>query len=375
MIYIPLLISVLYLVLIIAFIIGFNSVETIKNKNITPKNTFSILVPFRNEAHNLSNLLTSLYNLKYPTHLFEVLLIDDNSSDNYLAIVNSFTTKNEAVPIRIIRSSKIKNSPKKDAINLGIENANFKWIITTDADCVVPKNWLILFNQHIEEKQSLFISAPVKFKEQHSLLFHFQNLNFNSLIGSTIGSFGVKQPFMCNGANLCYSKEAFFSVKGFEGNSKIASGDDIFLLEKMKDTFPNKTSYLKSTEAIVQTNPENNLNSFFNQQIRWASKSTAYKSAFSKFIGLTVFLMNLVLVTMLIATILNPLLWIYLLLVFVQKLVIDFILSLKTSSFLNTASSLKYYVFIGLLHPFFIIFTAVLSQFKSYKWKGRKFNK
>ena len=375
MIYIPLLISVLYLVLIITFIIGFGNVDTIKNKNVTPKNTFSILVPFRNEAHNLPNLLTSLYNLKYPSHLFEVLLIDDNSSDNYLDIVNSFTTKDGAVSIRILRSSKIKNSPKKDAINLGVKNANFKWIITTDADCIVPKNWLLLFNQHIEEEQSLFISAPVKFKKQHGVLFHFQNLNFTSLIGSTIGGFGIGKPFMCNGANLCYSKDAFFKVKGFEGNSKIASGDDVFLLEKMKDAFPNKTSYLKSTKAIVQTNPENNLNSFFNQQIRWASKSTAHKSTFSKFIGLTVFTMNLVLITMLIATILNPLLWKYLVLIFIQKLVVDFILILKTSSFLKTTNSLKYYIFTSLLYPFFIIFIAVLSQFKSYEWKGRKFNK
>lgn len=375
MILISILIAITYFILIIAFIIGFNKIECVKNKNTPAKNTFSIVIPFRNEAHNLSNLLTSLYSLSYPYNLFEVLLVNDNSSDNYLDVINSFTTKNGTVDIRILQSSEPFTSPKKDAINLGVKNTTFNWIVTTDADCVVPKNWLQLFNQIIEEKKPSFISAPVKFKTQNSFLYHFQNLNFTSLIGSSIGSFGLKKPFMCNGANLCYKKDAFIEVKGFEGNSKIASGDDVFLLEKMSATFPDKTLYLKSTEAIVQTNSEYSLTSFFNQQIRWASKASAYKSNFSKFVGLTVFIMNLTLIVLLILTILNTLFWKYLLAIFIQKLVIDFILILKTAIFLNNKRSLKYYIITSFLYPFFIVFTGFLSLFKSYEWKGRNFKK
>lgn len=180
---------------------------------------------------------------------------------------------------------------------------------------------------------------------------------------------------MCNGANLCYNKAAFIKLKGFDGNLEIASGDDIFLLEKMNTAFPNKTKYLKSKEAIVKTNAEANLTSFFNQQIRWASKASAYKSNFSKFVGLTVLTNNIILITLLITTILNPSFWTFLLLVFLQKLVVDFLLILKTSSFLNNEKSLKYFVISFIVYPFFIISTGVLSLFKSYEWKGRRFRK
>ncbi|MFK5958316.1 MAG: glycosyltransferase [Lutibacter sp.] len=375
MIYISILIAVIYFVLISTFIIGFEKITLFKNKNLEPKNKFSIIIPFRNEAHNLKNLLTSLYNLNYPTNYFEVLLIDDNSSDNYLDIVHRFTRKNRLLSIRVLQKTEIINTPKKDAINLGIKNASFDWVVTTDADCIVPNNWLYIFNQQIEESNSLFISAPVKFIKQKGLLYHFQNLNFISLIGSTIGSFGIAKPFLCNGANLCYNKAAFYQVKGYWGNSKIASGDDVFLLEKMKTAFPKKISYIKSEEAIVQTNSENTLNCFLNQQIRWASKSTAYKSLFSKFVGTIVLSINLVLITLLITTIINPFFWKLLILIFIQKLFLDFLLIYKTATFLKSTQSLKHYMISSILHPFFIIFIGILSLFKNYEWKGRVFKK
>jgi len=375
MIYILVFIAILYSILIIAFTFGFDKLQTVKNKKISPKNKFSIIIPFRNEAKNLPNLLASLYSLNYPFHLFEVFLINDNSSDNYLEVINGFTAKNGNVSIRILQGSKCTNSPKKEAINLGLKYANFNWIVTTDADCIVPKNWLQLFNQHIEEKNPSFISAPVKFIEQKTFLFHFQNLHFISLLGSTIGSFGIKKPFMCNGANLCYNKVAFNKVKGFEGNTKIASGDDIFLLEKMKIAFPTKVSYLKSEEAIVKTKAQSSWSSFFNQQIRWASKSTAYKSNFSKFVGITVFMLNFVLVISIFSTTISLLLWKYVLGIVLFKLLHDFILIVKTSIFIGATKSLKYYLIISLLYPFFIVIIGGLSLFKSYKWKGRVFKK
>lgn len=375
MIYISIFISIIYFILIITLIFGFDNIEDIQNKNTAPKNTFSIVIPFRNEAHNLPSLLNSLSAIKYPVNLFEILLINDESNDDYKQIIEDFVRQNPNMDFSLIHSIKTTKSPKKDAITLAIKQSKFEWIVTTDADCNVPTLWLQLFNQHIEEKQPLLICAPVKFKAQNSFLYHFQNLNFTSLIGSTIGGFGLKKPFMCNGANLCYKKETFFEVKGFEGNSMIASGDDVFLLEKINSAFPNKTCYLKSKEAIVLTNSENSLNSFFNQQIRWASKSTAYKSNFSKFIGLTVFTMNFVLIMGIIATILNPILWKYLFVIFVQKLVSDFILISKTATFLSNQHPLKHYTVTSLVYPFFIVFTAFFLLLKNYEWKGRNFRK
>ncbi|MCF6168523.1 glycosyltransferase [Lutibacter sp.] len=373
MIYFLIFITIIYFVLIALLIIGYNKVETICIKNTTPKNTFSIVIPFRNEAHNLPNLLHSLAIINYPKNLFEIILVNDYSTDNFKSIITHFKMKYPSINLKLINNHIKSNSPKKDAITTAIALANYEWIVTTDADCIVPINWLLVFNQHILEKNPLFISAPVKFIEQDFFLFHFQNLNFISLMGSTIGGFGIKKPFMCNGANLCYNKVTFNQIGGFKGNTEMPSGDDVFILEKIHILFPHKTLYLKATDSIVQTNAENNLKSFFNQQIRWASKTTAYKSNFTKFIGFIIFLLNFMLILLLITSIIKPFIWKYLFVVFVLKFSIDFILIYKTSVFFKTRKSLKYFPIISLLHPFFVVFTGVFSLFKNHEWKGRVF--
>jgi len=373
MIYFLIFITTIYFALIALFIIGYNKVETTYIKNTIPKNTFSIVIPFRNEAHNLPNLLYSLSTINYPKNLFEIILVNDYSTDNFKSIITNFKTKHTSINLKLINNHIKSNSPKKDAITTAIEQSNYEWIVTTDADCFVPINWLLAFNQCILNKQPLFISSPVKFMGQGFFLFHFQNLNFISLMGSTIGGFGINKPFMCNGANLCYNKATFNKVKGFEGNTEIPSGDDVFLLEKIHKLFPQKTLFLKSRDSIVQTNAENNLKSFLNQQIRWASKTTAYKSSFTKFIGLIVFLLNFLLILLLITSIVKPFIWKYLFVVFFLKLCIDFILIYKTSVFLKTQKTLKYYPIISLLHPFFVLLTGGFSLFRNYEWKGRYF--
>jgi cellulose synthase/poly-beta-1,6-N-acetylglucosamine synthase-like glycosyltransferase len=352
-----------------------NKIEIVKNKNTVPKNRFSIVIPFRNEAQNLPNLLNSLSALNYPVELFEILLVNDDSQDNFNLILEEFTKQNQHLNLRLIQNVRKTNSPKKNAINTAINLSKFEWIITTDADCNVPKLWLQMFNQFIEAEKPVFISASVKFNSQNSFLHHFQQLNFTSLMGSTIGGFGIKQPFMCNGANLCYQKTVFLELNGFDNNTNIASGDDIFLIEKILKAYPKKVKFLKSDVNIVETNTENTWKLFINQQIRWASKSASYKSLFAKFVGIVVFLGNLLVLILGFYILLFPEFWIYFMLVFTAKMIVDFILIAQTAIFLKSTKSLKYYLPVSLLYPFFIVFTGFLSTFKNYEWKGRSFKK
>lgn len=373
MIVVVTLIFIVYTLLIVSFVIGFDKIKSFDTTFKKPYNQFSIIIPFRNEAANLEALLQSILELKYPTQLFEIILVNDDSDDDSCAIIETFQHKNSKLYITLIQNNRKTGAPKKDAINTAIENAQFNWLITTDADCEVPKNWLNSFNTFIEEKQAVFISAPVKFKKEKSLLFHFQNLNFISLIGSTIGAFGIKKPFLCNGANLCYRKDIFKKVNGFEGNTTIASGDDIFLLEKMLQNYPNKTLFLKSNLAVVRTKVENSLKAFFNQQIRWASKTNAYKNWFSKLVGLVVFTTNLAIVIVGISLFFNPTNYLFFTALLVHKMFIDVLLIEKTAQFLNAKDSLLYFPLISIAYPLYIVFIASASLLKKYEWKGRIF--
>lgn len=366
--------SLAYFGFILWFIIGFEKFKTLNYQEEKATTNFSILIPFRNEEDNLPMLLNSITKLNYPKSKFEIIFIDDDSQDNSKVEIEKWQTNNPEIKVSIINNVRFTNSPKKDALTLAISKSKFNWIVTTDADCILPKNWLAMFNKAILNQNPLFIAAPVKFKTENSFLFHFQNFNFLALMGSTIGAFGIKKPFLCNGANLCYSKEIFTSLNGFDGNSKIASGDDVFLLKKMVKNYPERTIYLKWKESIVETKSENNWTSFFQQQLRWASKTSAYTNVFSKSIGIVVFFQNLLLILIGIWSIIEVKYFQYFIILFTLKLLLDFTLIKKTAHFLDSKANCTNYFLSSILYPFFVVIVALSSTIKNYQWKGRTFN-
>ncbi|GGK21656.1 glycosyl transferase [Yeosuana aromativorans] len=367
-------IAIIYVFLIASFIYGFEKITTFKLTNLPSKTTFSVIVPSRNEAKNLPKLLESIQALEYPKHLYEIIFVDDDSDDNSAELIKGFLS-NARIDIQVISNERKTNSPKKDAITTAIKLAKHEWIITTDADCVVPKYWLDGFDEFIQQTLASCIAAPVTYQTSPSFLSRFQTLDILSLQGATIGSFGVNKPILCNGANFGYKKEVFMHVNGYEGNTNIASGDDIFLLEKMVKHHPKAVHFLKCEQAIVTTSSQPTWSELIAQRIRWAAKTTAYKQWFGKFTGLVVLLMNaFVIVSFLlaIAGVLKAKMLFYI--VFI-KFNIDVLLLYKTATFFNQNDILRSFFFGFIVYPFFCIYVAFLSLFKGFKWKSRTYKR
>ena len=365
--------SVLFIILVIyvfsisLLIYGFTRIKKYQKTNLKPQTRFTIIVPFRNEEENLPNLLNSFAKLNYPNDLFEVILVDDGSKENFQ--VSGFRFQ-----VLIIDNIRVSNSPKKDAISTAMQNVKTNWVITTDADCLVPENWLFTFDNYIQENQVSMLAGAVSYNCKNSFLDHFQQLDLTSLQGATIGSFGLKKAFMCNGANFAYTKSLFEKLNGFEGNNKIASGDDVFLLQKAANLFPDEVHYLKSKETIVITKPPEDWKSLFYQRVRWAAKTSSYQSKFGKFLGLVVFFGNLSFVAGFMLFILGILSLQLFVSYVVLKFIADVILLYNTSQFL-TEERIRYLVISSLFYPFFSSSVALYSLFGSYEWKGRRFVK
>ncbi len=136
-----------------------------------------------------------------------------------------------------------------------------------------------------------FLQLPPisKYGEEKSLFEKFQSLDFIGMMGVTGAGIHGRFMNMCNGANLAYEKKAFYEVDGFNGIDKIASGDDMLLLQKMANRFPNQICFLKNKNATVLTHAKSDLKSFFQQRIRWASKSSSYQEFQITFILALVF--------------------------------------------------------------------------------------
>ncbi len=374
-------ITIAYLLLIGSLFIGFDRIKNFTLNDTEDKTTFSVIIPFKNEVENLPDLLESISNLNYPKSLFEVILVDDESDDGSMDIIRQvldtkFSLGNSTrTDIKVINNDRKTNSPKKDAINTAISQAKFDWIVTTDADCIVPKYWLDNFNDFIQKNDTNFIVAPVGYHKVDTFLKRFQTLDFLSLIGATIGGFGINKPFLCNGANLAYKKDLFKKLNGFDGNTNIASGDDVFLLEKAIKHNPEKVRFLKSEEVIVKTKPQQDFANLLSQRIRWAAKTSSYNNWFGKLAGLIVLMMNASLVCSLLFVLISLLDAKFLGYIFVIKFSIDFLLIYKTSRFFNQEVYLSSYLISSLLYPFFSVYVATISVFKGYKWKGNYYKK
>lgn len=366
-------ISFFYLILILLLAIGVKKLKVFVGFKGHQQSNFSIIIPFRNEAQNLNILLESLKNIQYPKEQFEIVLVNDASDDTSVQIVESFMLRHPTIQIKLLHNDLKAVSPKKEALEIAIKTAKFEWIITTDADCIVPNLWLQSLNEFITSSKCDMIVAPVVFTSNHTFLQDFQQLDFLSLMGATQGGFAIGYPFLCNGANFCYRKSVFMDVDGYEGTKNLASGDDIFLMEKFLNSNKHSVKYLKSYDAVVKTQPQKTLDEFINQRIRWASKAVAYKNKSGKIVGIVVLAMNFLLVISFIFLFLKWISPVEFLLCWMLKTGVDYFLLAKISQFYQTKITIKKYVLFSFIYPFYTVTIGFLSFRKKYKWKGRTF--
>ena len=356
-----------YSILIISYWLNWRSAHEFFPEGKNLATWVSVIVPARNEEENIGKLLQTLQKQTYPGSLFEIIVVNDHSTDNTTKIVKEFP----GVVLIDLKNSSI-NSYKKKAIEEGIEASSGKLIITTDADCIPQAGWLETIASFYEKKNDVFIAAPVIVENNSSILQTFQALDFLVLQGITGASVYKNMHSMCNGANLAYEKQAFDEVNGFEGIDNIASGDDMLLMHKISKKFPGKAQYLKSRQAIVSTQPMKTWKEFFNQRIRWASKARFYKDRRIFWVLLIVYLFNLSFILLLVAGFWSPVLWIYLLVLWFAKTIIEFPFVYAVAKFFNKRSLMKYFFFFQPLHISYTIIAGWLGQFGSYEWKGRR---
>ena len=369
-----LVVLVIYVVFILQLIFGFDKVKSFVRTDEKPVTKFSIIVPFRNEEKNLPKLLKSISKLNYPKDLFEIIMVDDFSTDASERVYIKWRMENGLIETTLLENLRLSNSPKKDAISRAIPILKHDWVVTTDADCTVNKNWLLTLDNFIQKNTAEMVVGAVVYKTKNNWFHQFQQLDLLSLQGTTIGSFGIGKPFMCNGANFAYTKKLFNEIGGFGGNNKMASGDDVFLLQKALKNHADKVHYLKNTDTIVKTKPENDLYKLFMQRVRWASKTTGYSGYYSKSLAVVVLAMNLGLVCCLWFVVSGFMEWKTLLIAFVIKYFVDYLLLLKSNQYLRKGKFI-FPLASSLAYPFFSSFVGIYSLFGSFTWKGRNFSK
>lgn len=365
--YIVLISGSLYFLLILIFSIGWIRIKLFTRDNNNPDISCSVIVPARNEENNISDLLGDLSVQTYNKDNYEIIIIDDNSTDSTFNIAEDFCNKNPNFRLLGLNN----RSGKKEAIIQGMQAAKGKLIITTDADCRMNIEWISTIAAFYCKYKPKMIVAPVIIGDDNTVFTQFQALELLSLTGSAAGAVGIHQPIMCNGANLAWERECFYEQEDAL-KKKIASGDDVFFMLTLKKKYRKEILFLKSVDAIVYTKAQSTVNQFINQRKRWISKSAGYKDLSVILSALTVYIISLLLLLLFVLMWYDPRFGKLFLILFIIKSLTDLIFLNMISSFFKKQKLILLFIPAQIIYFFYVSLTGIAGIFGGYTWKGRK---
>lgn len=356
---------IVYFLLLVIFLVGWKRAMHDDTTSFKGKeNLISVIIPARNEELTIGALLESLSKQEYKK--FEVIVVNDESEDETLWTASQSGMAN----LKVIHN---KGKGKKAAITTGIRQARGNIIVTTDADCTVSTGWLKAISSWFKDPGVMMAFGGVRMEGDHNTFFDsLQALEFSSLIGTGAATAALGFPTMCNGANLAFRKKVFSQVNGYEDNLQTPSGDDEFLLRKVRTRHPRGIRFIAHPDAVVTTRTQPDTGAFFNQRIRWASKWRYNSSPLGKGLAVVVVLFQVTFIAnwMMVFT---PAILQSLFLMSV-KIILEAALLLQVCRSLQIRWNWLAFFSLQALYPLYVIGVAATSFFIPFRWKNRIFN-
>ena len=373
MIYFFYIIIIIYLIYIIWLL---NSFKYYSNDSLNYKPKVSVIVAARNEESNISKLLNCLLNQKYPEEKVEFIIVNDHSNDNTEKIIKDFIKKDNR--IFLLRSEKIPNqiSPKKWALQQGINKSKGEILVFTDADCIPGPKWLNRMVSFFNDLNTGMVLGPSPLgisKKFWSKVIYVDSIGLDSIMAASALR---NMPLTASGRNMAIRKEVFNLINGYNSINKFISGDDDLIMHLIHNS-NYKVLACCNKEAIVKSPAPRNFHSFIKQRLRFASKGKSYyelnfvKVGF-KFSLILIYITNLVvLISQINYFTTLKIIWF---IPFLIKLIIDLFFLKKYSKLLNIKLDNFIYLINSLWHPIYIVFFGLFGPFLKIDWKGRKSN-
>ncbi len=362
MFYILLIFTAFYLVFIIFIISGLfrHNILPISNSDTLP--FVSIIIAARNEEDNLAYLIDDLINQEYPLGKFEIIIVNDRSSDSTQNILIEASENYSFIKnIKIDKKSK-EMTPKKHAIDIGIKESRGEIILATDADCRVGSLWVASMTYSLINKNGIVIGYSEIEDEKGTFFEKYQKIDFLAIIAANAGAAGWKHYWSGTGQNLAYYKKDYLEIGGFEPVKDKVSGDDMYLVQSISKL---KKGYINiDPNSHVKTKAVKSIKDFINQRIRWSSNSKSnFKNTPVFFMFLIVsFFENLLILLSIMLFKKGFLIW-------GIKITMDGLIILFGSKLFEKSFDIKTYFFWSILQPIYIPFIGVLGFFNKYSWK------
>ena len=333
---------------------------------------WSIIIPFRNEAANVTQLLSSLCGQFFPPAHYEMILVNDHSNDEGAALLKQLLS---TYPDHMISVIDNVGKGKKAAITTGVRAAIHEHIITTDADVTHSSGWLRAVDRYFTDKNLQVLCGPVlQLAGQEKPFHYFQALDYLGLTGISIVAGNKDLFYNASGANIAFKKEFYLNASSQRTDKSIASGDDFFLVQQARRA---EIKFPKDKELIVYTHTEANWQALLSQRQRWGAKSFSYRSVWIPIIwSIPVVCSYLLIILALMALLTFQKIWLGLFLFgFTVKFMADFAM-LKVMHDYFRAPRFRYFILSELMHIWYLCqLSWRILTFRKMEWKGRTIRK
>lgn len=313
----------------------------------------SVIIACRNEEINLPKLLHDLSDQDYNKNYFEVIIVDDHSTDSTWLTASSY---NRIQNLIVVRND---GFGKKQAIRCGIKASKSSLIITTDADCSMGSRWLRTIVSFYSENKPDMIICPVRLNVSPGFAGRFQELEFMALQGITAGTVATGNSTMCNGANLSFTRESYITNSD-KLHDELTTGDDVFLLHSLKKNKNIKILWLESADAIILTSSCQSFIEFIRQRKKWISKSIYYDDCFTIILGIATFSAVLLQVFLVAGSCFDTRFLPVLSASFLLKSVTDYLILNNVTERYNRKSLLKWFPVSIIFYPVYVLMVIVL---------------
>ena len=258
--------STIYFCSLIFFLFGLKKTKISNNLNVQNIDV-SIVLCVRNGEESLPNILYDLSNQIYNGNL-EFIIVDDDSSDKTKDIILEFVEKDLRFKYVHSNAGSINLNHKKKALDAGIKKSNYEWLLFTDVDCRINKNWVSgMSSNYIQNDYVIGFSMT---KPGDSLVSKFQSIDYYMLMFSACAATMIGYPLASSGQNQSYKKSIFKKVGGFNKIEKLLQGDDSIFLQICKKIKGLNTTFSTNPSSFVIAKTQHSLKDFFLQRIRWS---------------------------------------------------------------------------------------------------------
>jgi glycosyltransferase involved in cell wall biosynthesis len=257
------------------YVVVFGKFTFAKPQTVTPKRVpISVIVCAKNEEENVKQFVPLLAEQNY--HTFEIVLIDDASSDDTLEIFEAFEKQYSNVKLVKVENNEAFWGNKKFALTLGIKAAKYEYLLFTDADCYpTSKDWITSMSSQFTAQKNIVLGYGAYDKIAHSFLNKI--IRFETLLTATqyFSWAKIGKPYMGVGRNMAYKREEFFKVRGFMDHMKIRSGDDDLFINQAATGENTTVCYVQ--DSFTYSEPKKSFKDWFTQKRRHVSTANHYK--------------------------------------------------------------------------------------------------